>query len=95
MFNTMQEVITANEAIGHCWFSPKTKRFFKSRIGSTLYGGKYFISSEQFGDNSPRLYSVRYVYPRGNITTVGNFQQYVSRGDALRAIEHLLERGIG
>jgi len=95
MFDTMDEVRAANEAIGHYFFSPATRRFFRSRIGSKLYGSKYFVTSEQFDDNSPRLYTIRYVYPDGSITTIGNFQQYVSRGDAVRSIEHLLGRGIG
>jgi len=95
MFDTMDEVREANRAAGRHWFEPSTMRFFNSRIGSELYGNKYFISSERFDYNSPRLYTIRYVYPDGSITTIGNFQQYVSRGDAVRSIEHLLGRGIG
>jgi len=94
MFETMKDVVAANAAIGNHWFDPATKRFFRSRIGSTLYGGKYFVSSEQFDDDSPRLYTIRCVYPRGSIGTVGRFQEYASRSDAIRAIKHLLERGI-
>ena len=65
---------------GH-WFSANTKRFFHSRIGSTVYqglGGVYFVSSEQFSDfqgyTAPRRYTVRrYDSDRDSIETVGEF----------------------
>ena len=50
---------------GH-WFSPSTKRVFRSRIGAQVYqglGGVYFVSSEQFrsleGQLSTRRFTVR------------------------------------
>lgn len=94
MFQTMDDVRAANKAIGNHWFDSATKRFFRSRIGSTLYGGKYFVSSEQFDDNSPRLYTIRIARDNGSISTVGSFQQYASRIDTIRAIENLIARGI-
>ena len=90
MFGTMADVKEANRAIGHHWFEPSSMRFFRSRVGQTLYGGRYFISSEQFDDQSPRLYTVREVKPDGSIGTVGQFQGHRSRDHALTVIKDLL-----
>ena len=75
---------------GH-FFDADTKRFFRSRIGETVYGGRYFITSEQFDSRSPRLYTVREVSADGqNITTVGDFQQHATRAQALAAINWMI-----
>lgn len=76
-FATMKQVRLANAALGHQWFDPSALRFFRSRIGSTVYGGRFFTSSEQ-GPNGVRLYSVRVVADDGSIDTVGEFQAYVT-----------------
>lgn len=94
-YKDMSEVIRANEKRGDNWFDVDTKRFFRSRIGRTLYGGRYFVTSEQFvapmaGDDGPRRYSIREVMPDGAINTVGEFQAYTTRADAIRAIKDLL-----
>lgn len=62
------------------WFSPDTMRFFRSRLERTAYvgpGGVFFVTSEQFSDESPRLYSVR-VWRGSKIDTTGEFQGYRS-----------------
>jgi hypothetical protein len=85
----MESVKRANEKLGHYFFSPSTLRFFKSRVGTRVYYGRYFITSEQFDYNSPRLYTIRIANDDGSIDTVGEFQQYTTRAAAVRAIEKL------
>jgi len=89
-FTTMSDVRAANKAIGHHWFTSGAMRFFRSRVGTTLYGGRYFVSSEQFDNRSPRLYTIREARPDGSITTVGTFQEYESDDAARAAIKRLL-----
>lgn len=96
-FRTMEDVREANRAIGHHWFDADTLRFFRSRIGGALYGGRYFVSSEQFQGSwseghysEPRRYTVRVANQDGTVDTVGEFQAYASRAQALRAIRELL-----
>jgi len=86
----MCDVRLKNKQIGHHFFDPDTMRFFRSRVGNTLYGDKYFISSEQFNDVSPRLYSIRLVNPDGSIDTVAEFHEYGSHAEARRVIKDLL-----
>lgn len=92
-FETMDDVRAANKARGHHFFEPGTLRFFRSRIGSELHGGRYFITSEQFVGSSgrgARLFTVREVKPDGSCATVGEFQAYATRSQALGAIKRLL-----
>ena len=85
---------------GSHFFSPSAKRFFSSRIGGELFGGRYFITSEQqtglYGENiAPRRYTIRTftIDPSGyvSIDTIGEFQQYHSRAAALVAVAKLLK----
>lgn len=89
-FVSMDDVRAVNAEIGHCWFDRSTMRFFRTRIESTLIGGQYFVTSEQCSDAHRRLYSVRRAEPNGQIDTVGEFQQYGARKDALAAIRQLV-----
>ena len=85
----MAQVRQANRDAGQFWFSPSTLRFFNSRPGRRLYGFRYFISSERYDWNTPRRYTVREVTPKAHIETVGEFQQYATRAQALAAIREL------
>lgn len=93
-FRTMADVRRANRELGHFWFEPVTLRFFRSRVGESLYGGRYFVSSEQFeasdGTRAPRRYTVRQVNPDGSIDTVGEFQAYETSAQARAEIRRLL-----
>jgi hypothetical protein len=69
--DTMYDIKRANADAGQHWFEPGALRFFRSRIGDTVYPAPaqrvtYFVSSEQFvgsrGDAAPRKYSIRKVY---------------------------------
>ncbi|MDO8690676.1 MAG: hypothetical protein Q7R39_11820, partial [Dehalococcoidia bacterium] len=52
----------------------------------------YFVTSEQFDDRSPRLYTVRVCnLSTGDIDTVGKFQGHATSAEARRAIEGLIE----
>ena len=83
---------------GH-WFDADTLRFFRSRVGGTAYNDgerAYFVSSEQYDWNSPRLYSVRcYIWATREIYTVGEFQAYASRNGAHAAAYRLALAGSG
>ena len=88
-WESMQQVREANEATGQHWFSPSTIRWFNSRIGRTLYGGRYFISSEQ-PPRGERMWSVREAMPDGTIETCLAFQEFPTRQAAIRAAKSLV-----
>lgn len=90
-YSSMYNVERANIARGHHFFSPESKRFFRSRIGTRLINGRYFITSEQFDWKSPRLYTVRRAEDDGSIETVGEFQQFDTAAKARRYAEKLAD----
>lgn len=94
MYSTIQQIRDANEARGHHFFEPGAMRFFRSRIGRTVYGGRYFITSEQFVDSNyrawPRQYTIRRANDDGSIDTVDEFGKFDSTAEAARAIKQLL-----
>jgi len=87
---TMTDVRHNNKASGRFWFSPETMRFFKSRVESRLLKQRYFITSEQFGDDFPRLFTIRVYDPKTHqIDTVGKFQDYKTKQEAIDEVSNL------
>lgn len=93
MFSTMYEVIEANRASGHHWFSPSSMRFFGTRIESELIEGRWFVTSECQDDATmPRMFTVREVTDEGRtIETVGEFMAYATLADAQTAIRRAIQ----
>ena len=92
-YRNIEQIKKRNEAIGHNWFSADTMRFFSSEVLPTIYGGKYFISSEEdtYG-NYERKFTIRIAYHDGQIDTVGSFQAYDTAEEAIEAVTELVER---
>ena len=87
-FHNMNQIREANKRSGGHWFEPATLQFFGSRILAGLYGGRYFVTSEQ-PPHGPRRYSVRIAGDGGSIDTVGPFCGFASRRAAIRQAERL------
>lgn len=81
-YKTVSEAKRLNVEKGQHFFDRATMRFFRSRIASGMLKGCYFVTSEQFDDNSPRLFTLRYATDNGSIETVGEFQQFKSVAEA-------------
>ena len=104
-FRNMADVKQRNAELGHHFFDADTMRFFQSRVGNTLYCGRYFITSERnegtYYDTRAReyvsydygrKYSVRKALPTGEIVDVSGFQAFDSRAQAVRFIDQLAKR---
>jgi hypothetical protein len=72
------------EQVTEYFFSRFTLRFFDSRIGKfyPTPDGAYFVTSERFDYESPRMWTVRHITDAGAVTTVGEFQQHANRRTA-------------
>lgn len=83
-FQNIEEVKTQNKRKGQHFFDASTMRFFGSRVGYRIYGGCYFVTSEQdnYGGGS-RRYTVRVAYACGDIDTVGDFQAFDTHRQAV------------
>lgn len=94
-FENIDQIKEAHESRGGYWFTPGAMRFFSSRLGKTVYGGRFFISSEQAprsfdGKPSPRLYTVRVAHDDGTICTIDGFYDR-TREQALRDVKLYVE----
>lgn len=95
-FTSMNEIEEANRRLGNHWFDEDTLRFFGCRVGRTVYGGRYFVSSEQdsYGAwNYQRRYTVRMATADGHIITVGEFGQYDTRAEAVTEVRRIIKNG--
>lgn len=89
-FTNIGEIKEANRELGGHWFNADTLRFFGSEVLPTVYGGRYFITKEDNFQRTKKLYTVRQAQPNGDIDTVGEFQAYATRAEAVKAIKALL-----
>ena len=75
----INDVIRIARAHGSHWFDAAALRFFRGRVLPTVYegpGGIFFVSSEQYSDQTPRRYTVRKFKPEdGDVDTVGAFNE--------------------
>lgn len=82
----ISKIIERNKEVGHHFFDESSMRFFDSKVYDKVFGD-YFVTSEQ-APAGLRRYSVRRIdWASGNITTVGEFQEYETLRDAYRAAE--------
>ena len=94
MFKTIADVRYANQQLGHHWFDRSSMRFFNTTIESSLYGGRFFITSERMDPRHPKKYTVREALPTGEIKTVGEFHRMTSIEDARDAARNLARDGV-
>lgn len=68
------------------FFDKASMRFFNSRLpqgGHANSESVYFVTSEKFDHNSPRLYTIRRMgLESGRVDTVGEFQGYKTSATA-------------
>jgi hypothetical protein len=83
---TVEDLKRVNAELGEYYFSPDTMRFFRSRVAEGInhtLDGIVFITSEQFDDNSPRLYTIRIMNEEGYVHELAcEFQQFKSLREA-------------
>ena len=107
MFTSMSDVMKANAALGHNWFSKGAMEFFDSRIESVFYPKTgddkivgYFVHSRQFhgsdGTSAPRTFHVAGVAPNGSVNPGGEAfspfpDGYADLASALLRINQLLQ----
>lgn len=87
MYRSIDEIRSANRAARQHWFSNDTMAFFRTRVHDTIYGGRFFVTSDTPDNDTPRRYTVRVAHDDGHVVTVGEFQQYGSREDAHAAAQ--------
>lgn len=83
---TISELKALNKRNGGHWFDKSTMSFFNARVESEIIRGRYFVTSEQYDADTARKYSVRSFDAEGGVDTVGEFQAYDTKRDALAAV---------
>jgi len=90
MYTDISEIKYKNQMAGRFFFSKDSMRFFKSRILSTIYKGSYFITSEANGFNDDsRSFTVQFASKNGDIDTVGGFNRFKTKQQAVKFIKSL------
>lgn len=92
MLETMAQAKQAHKNFGGHFFDREAMRFFNSKVESELIAGRFFITSERFDDNSPKLFTIREIAPNGEILgDVGKFQEFETLSDALIKVGQHIE----
>jgi hypothetical protein len=75
-YKTIEDIKKANKNRGHHFFEKDTLHFFDSRVESRVYGGRFFVTSEQDHGATyemPRRFTVRRCEDDGTINTATDF----------------------
>jgi hypothetical protein len=86
-FSHVGALVAAVDNSGSHFFSADSLRAWHSRVSSTLYGHRFFITSERNGWGNPRVYTVRYVYASPDtkqlmVSTLGEFAEFATMAQA-------------
>lgn len=85
-YKDISEIMHVNKSAGNKFFSHGAMQFFKSRICPTIYGGRYFVTSELVWDIG-RRYSIRECSDDGAIIThhsmIGSHKEAVKHAKEL------------
>lgn len=79
MYRDIDAIKSANRVTGGHFFDRDTMRFFRTRVLETVYGGRYFVTSDAPQWDGPRRYTVRECV-KGNCRTAEGrtFQEYAT-----------------
>lgn len=91
-FGTLQKIRDANRLAGETWFSRGNNRFFRTGYSQKIFGGRFFITSEQSPHN-PRRYTVREALEDGRIETVGEYGEWPTLRAAQARAQYLAQQG--
>lgn len=88
----IEQIKERHTAAGFYFFSPDTMRFFNSKVHNPTHTGAfgivYFITSEQFDNDSVRLYTIRQFNPKTcEVDTYEEFQAYATLYQATKALK--------
>jgi hypothetical protein len=91
----IDEIIRHSARVGNYFFNEASMRFFSSRILAAVYGGRFFITSEQDRSangawSGERRYTVREC-DHGHIETRSDFGEFRNAESAKRAARILAE----
>ncbi len=88
MFKTIDEIKSLNKRNGGHFFERSTMKFFASKICETVYGGRYFLTTEKTGfRDKTRCYTVRRASDSGDVTTVETLSKYADKAEAVRVVK--------
>lgn len=83
---TITQMKKLNKEAGGYWFSKESMSFFDSKVETPANAKGYFITSEQFDEESPRKFTLRWFNPISyTVDTIGEFQEYETLEQAKNA----------
>lgn len=88
-FKTIADVRRANREAGQHFFDRDTMHFFSSRVVSSLYAGRYFITAESYPETGRTTYAVREVREDGFIKVDISSMRHMDIEDAREAARNL------
>jgi hypothetical protein len=93
-FRSISAIKCANKEAGGYFFSAASMRFFRSVVEPEVYGGRLFVTSEQFvasdGTEFPRAWKLRCACDDGEVATLDDVE-CDSLEDAKAAAQRLLQ----
>ena len=92
-WDTVQEFMDSNHAVGYFFFSPRTMQAFSSRVSHMMIKGRLFVTSEKqrYGHAHGRKYTIRVARDDSTVGRIGEHGAYTTLSAAHRAARALVK----
>lgn len=91
MFNSLKEIKDLNARMGFYFFDKGWMDLMHSSIESRVLYGRFFITRERNFNGSQYFFSIREALPDGRIKSIGGFQQFESKEDAIDYLDYHIQ----
>lgn len=86
-FSSIEQIKQRNFDVGNHFFDPDTMRCFGTRLFDVIHLGHYFITADdQYDASLPKRFTIRNAQEDGSIDTVGEFGEFETFDQALKAM---------
>ena len=89
-WKNVAQVKARGKTIGDRTFSEENLRYFKTKVGTRVLYGRFFVTSECARGSTERSYTVRYATDYGYVDTVPKFMGSSRRHAAETAVRRLV-----
>ena len=89
-FDSISDIKKLNTLKGYHFFERDTMRFFDSSIETGVLYGRFFVTREKNFDGTEYRFTIREAKDDGTIQTIGEFQQFETKEDAIDFLDYHL-----
>ena len=89
-WKNVAQIKAKGKTVGDRTFSEENLPHFRTKVGTRVLYGRFFVTSERSYSSKERSYTIRYTTDEGYVDTASKFMEYSSRHAAETAVRRLV-----